>query len=409
MSSSNDKGKGPAANTRSQAQSSQENLGKPAAGAPVKDEASLASQLADLQSRFAKLETTARQERAGRLKAEAEKTKAEAEKAQAEADLERGRDLAGEEIQKQTDIANVALAAAKSLDINIDKRLFDLDLKINKPNIWDGNPELLKVFFHTCEQTFKFRAKTFETDAVKVAYAASFLTGNPAKWHMALDENEDKIRENWEDWKQALRQTYLIVDATTSAKAKLRHFKQTGSVLKYVEAFENLCLEASIEDEDAKEIFFMNGLKDNIKDLIYASPLEYEGFKAIKEVALRLDAKAKIRQLEKGKQPAGERPSRGQSNNNNNNRSGNPGNNNSGNSSKRRGPLTQKEKDVRKANGECLYCGKKGHSVDKCRAKPQRSSANATTTTQTRPRQQTLGAAPSGNEQGQSNALVKYI
>ena len=39
---------------------------------------------------------------------------------------------------------------------------------------------------------------------------------------------------------------------------------------------------------------------------------------------------------------------------------------------KKRGPLSDKEKQYRRANNLCLYCGKPGHMAAECRAKPNK-------------------------------------
>jgi hypothetical protein len=52
-----------------------------------------------------------------------------------------------------------------------------------------------------------------------------------------------------------------------------------------------------------------------------------------------------------------------------------------GNKTEPRGPLTQAEKDRRKAEGLCLYCGDKGHQFNKCPKLANRPTTGAAATT----------------------------
>ncbi|KLO15535.1 hypothetical protein SCHPADRAFT_789774, partial [Schizopora paradoxa] len=45
--------------------------------------------------------------------------------------------------------------------------------------------------------------------------------------------------------------------------------------------------------------------------------------------------------------------------------------------SQKRGKLTPEEREMRIKNGLCLYCGKKGHVVNECRAAAAKKSSSA--------------------------------
>ena len=52
---------------------------------------------------------------------------------------------------------------------------------------------------------------------------------------------------------------------------------------------------------------------------------------------------------------------------------------------KKQGPLTQADKDYRRANGLCLYCGAKGHFASVCPNKAQKVNATSDATTSAGP------------------------
>ncbi|GAA5873412.1 hypothetical protein JCM1840_007375 [Sporobolomyces johnsonii] len=215
-------------------------------------------------------------------------------------------------------------------------------------------------------------------DAHKVRVCASYLSGAAYDWmssYLTLSD-EDKIKPEYK-WvfdfslfKKKLITTWGDPDKKAADARRLHLLRQTGAASLYAAEFRRLSLSLNWGDE-AFQYHFVNGLKEELKDeLARLDPIN--DFDTLVDRVVLLDNRAYHRRLQKagkgGTYPiftaprpstASETPAEDRMQVDANRKPAVP---------TRRGPLTQAEKDHRRKNNLCSYCGGAGHFQDACPA-----------------------------------------
>jgi len=77
--------------------------------------------------------------------------------------------------------------------------------KINKPPIFKGERKEVKGFLTIVNMNFEDTPEDFPEDRSKVRFKTSFLKGDPLNWASNLQDNEDLLIDNLDNFKKELK------------------------------------------------------------------------------------------------------------------------------------------------------------------------------------------------------------
>jgi Retrotransposon gag protein len=276
-----------------------------------------------------------------------------------------------------------------------------LEAKVNSPEPFDGSSATkLRDFLTQVRLVIDLQPSRFQSDTIKVKYASSFLRGSAFSWIQSYLDNDDPPAwmGDFSLFAAEITRVFGDPDIIGSATRSLRKLRQTGSVASYASEFRRHSSLLSW-GEQALISQFYDGLKEPIKDELARTERPTE-LKTSIESAIRIDNRLYERRMERGETP---RPSipppRGHSHGyatpaTADNRRANP--------AKRavfRPPfqrLDEEQKEFRRRNNLCMYCGSADHALPSCPICPRTTSG---------PRNDTRTAdattRPSGNDLAQ--------
>lgn len=253
--------------------------------------------------------------------------------------------------------------------------------KVADPEHYSGDREKFSDFVSQLHLVFNSDPSRYANSNSKLTYAASYLRGAAKRWFTPhLDATTGVCSfANFEAFLAALKAAFDDPDAKVTAERKLRALRQgNDSAATYYSKFMSY---AALLDwnEPAKLSYFRLGLKDEIKRLLIGRtmPTTFETF-ASEIITLDNDLRSydqEKKPLGQGSgKPAGQQhpkapqsfsPASGTSTSTGTH----PGPMDL--SAGRRGKLSPEEKNRRRANNLCLFCGDSGHYASQCPAKTQ--------------------------------------
>lgn len=269
--------------------------------------------------------------------------------------------------------------------------------KVKDPDTFDGSAEKYKSFITQLELCIRLQQQHFKYESTKVQYAASLLRGRALVWFEPyLSDYFEKgktanarsyaINTSFKTFKDELKQFTGVRDQAKEAEQKLATLKQTGSVANYASQFRSYSVHLPWDDSSLAFTFY-RGLKDEIKSR-YIDRDRPSKLSALIEDAIKIDGRiaefrAEHRQntfMPQKKQTANQTrhrqpyygPMPMDLDQSNKKKSG-PG---SKKTFVKKGKLSKEEREKRIRNKECLYCGKPGHVMADCRARPNKQQLN---------------------------------
>jgi hypothetical protein len=284
-----------------------------------------------------------------------------------------------------------------------------LDPKVPKPPEFSGKVSEFRNFMSQCTLTFTMCPNTYVTDEHKVLFIISLLRGNALTWARNIPETRNHpLRHDYPAFKKALTNLYLDRNLKLIAEGKLTRLRQTKSAAAYAVEFQSLVALLDLDNE-AMCLLFYEKLKSTVKDAIVIVG-RAKKFHELVDQAITIDQRQHQRTLEDKNNASSnsnsnsnsnnrssgnsssnssrydkKSNSQGKSNNSSSNSSGNSSNNSpSGNSSNRpRGPISDAEKERRRKNNLCFYCGKPEHNRKNCPELANNSNSNSVNATDT--------------------------
>ncbi len=234
-----------------------------------------------------------------------------------------------------------------------------------------GDRRYLKGFLAKIELIFLLYPEQYVEDEKKVIYIISRLYGNAMNWAATLIENNDPCLHSYEAFVGKLKAFYGNNDSSYIANQMLRVLKQRniGGVRGYILEF-NKYADESTWNEEAKMDAFMAGLNEQVATRILEMFPGPQNLFAMQTIASRIDSRLHTNRnfFNLGSSSSGRKSPRTNTPRNNVKKQNNF-----------RGPLPKEEKERRRRNNLCLYCGSASHSLKDCPVK--RNKENSTSST----------------------------
>lgn len=238
------------------------------------------------------------------------------------------------------------------------------------PERYAGDPQKFTTFITQCRLHFLTKTAAFRSVQSRTAFVISYLTGDAAAWANPLVQKDHAILYDWDDFLAEFEKIFNRRAATLCKDQELLSLKQgSKELVTYVTHFNRLVAEADWPHDKQMSLFYQ-GLRDDIKDLIAQVDPQPRECSEMIDLALRLDHRMAERRGDRRKGDSRPVPrldlykgSRGVAAKSEGDEPMQIGS--------VRGPLTKEEKEQRRKDGLCMYCGKAGHFVRECPSKPK--------------------------------------
>jgi hypothetical protein len=316
-------------------------------------------------------------------------------------------------------------------------------LKPPKPEPFTGRAADVIPFLTRMKAHFRLYKNKLDTATKKVLYTSSLIQGDAKDWFEPIlrdflenedDENlQDQETQNiftsWDNFEQALKDNFGVINEERQAAAELMALRQLKSCATYSTKFRQLAAKTEWDDEALMEIYYQ-GLKEEVKDELHKADRP-DDLTTYFTMAIKIDQ----RQYERRKERAnatrkGSNFNPYYPNRQNNNRNNHHGN--SRNQGQRRGnqqnntsygtapgpmvigatqPAGKPQRDMSKC--KCYNCNKYGHMARVCPEPrrprdPNQGKQTLGATNEQEPqmalRTQTLGMCRSGYDVSDKNA-----
>ena len=143
--------------------------------------------------------------------------------------------------------------------------------KVNMPDEFKGDPKEMRIFLHQCQEVFEAQPTIYSTDESKIRFTGSFCRGSAAKWYQSCKESNLLQNKSYAYFKKQLTDAYGDMDPHQHALQELGKLRQSGRCSTYVTEFNILANRTKLNDTAKLEIF-KRKLKDELLDLLVTFP-----------------------------------------------------------------------------------------------------------------------------------------
>jgi len=251
--------------------------------------------------------------------------------------------------------------------------------RINEPESFDGTRSKFSKFMTRLALVFSSDSTRYATDAAKIAYAASFLTGSAADWfepHLNKSSGAMDFGSHGE-FAVALKNAYDNPDARATAQRELRNLKQGDKDCStYHTEFATYATVLNYDDATKIQLF-TEGANHDLKTAIAYQPSPPETFDQFVHLCIKLDNSIKLLNTWKS-QPRAPAPVPAQVKPIPTTATGTAtGPMDLSNAQRCRGPISEKVRRFRRENNLCSYCSGAGHWRADCPARTRNQRVNA--------------------------------
>jgi hypothetical protein len=267
--------------------------------------------------------------------------------------------------------------------------------KIREPEPFSGKASACNAFFSQLALTYAANEERFDEDEKKILFAISHLTGTafaymePYLSKLNLPSHcRPSVLINFNSFKDAIINAFGDSNPVVNAEASLRNLKQTGSASVYATEFRRLSMLVSWNDSALRSQYQLN-LKDMVQDEL-ARRESVDSLDNLITQSIDIDNRLYHRyrqrkQTTPNNQQKSSRPYHQNSASTSGTKSGNVNSSSSGAqpmdlsimSTTKHQPLSNAQKQYRRDNNLCLYCGEKGHFNNKCPKKSSNAALNS--------------------------------
>ncbi|KAG8916674.1 hypothetical protein FRC01_002921 [Tulasnella sp. 417] len=250
--------------------------------------------------------------------------------------------------------------------------------KIPVPDKYDGNSRAAAdKFIEKCETYFQFKAHMFDYENEVVDFTVQLLDGKAYSWFQPFRGTQTPTAQIWSAFRHYFLQNFGEIDKEQKAAEKLMHLKQTKSVAEYNSEFNDLSARVHWNNKSLIDRY-LEGLKPEV--IRTAAVIEWgQDILTVQGQADQIDKKLqKANRAERTERPQNQnssQPRRPQGTRfppRPNNQSTRPP---TGDVKKLTKTELEAQKEYRRKNKLCMYCGSKDHFVKNCDQKPKNISA----------------------------------
>lgn len=240
------------------------------------------------------------------------------------------------------------------------------------------NPDMSpKTFIKAIKRCWALNPTFFVNDSIKIAFAATRLSGSAEIWFSVLEDRDDPSIDSWDHFESNFVNEFSTTRNEWQTRVDLVFIRQkTKTINEYTAHFRSLANQLNFGDEALLTLYFL-GLNAQIQQYIESLQIMPICFNDIVNTALDYGSRSLIRRSPYPSStlsthqrilppPIGD-SSRPMDISNINRPSPPPSSTNS------RAPLTPDEKAFRLHNNLCLYCGSAQHLVDSCLVRPSKN------------------------------------
>lgn len=235
-----------------------------------------------------------------------------------------------------------------------------------------GDRRYLKGFLAKIDLIFLLYPERYPDDASKVIYLISRFYGQAMNWAATLIEKADPCLNDYSAFVSKLKAFYGSNDSTYVANQMLRTLRQhtLGGIRGYINEFNKYADESSW-NEQAKMDAFIAGLNNQVALKILEMFPGPRDLISLQTIASRIDSRLATRKIFLNNNNYNYRRNKNQSKDK-------KYKNNKGKSQTQRysGPLSKEEKERRKKENLCLYCGSPSHQLNECPKRIKKESEN---------------------------------
>ena len=298
--------------------------------------------------------------------------------------------------------------------------------KVKDPETFHGQRDTLNAFLTECELIFELQPSRFADDRTKVSYMISLLRGMPLLAVRPLLSQTPRpfMLEDYVLFVEYLRTNYGDPDEKGTARRKLKSLRQVGPASSYFAEFQQYLAILGWKDQDPIVDRAIDGLKPYLKDEVARNGFQPHSLSELINFIVPLDNRLYERDQERRREtkepnsrdtrsftssgtttitaPTRPSPNVGQYNRGTPTSGTRPGR--TPTPFYQRGQLPDVERQRRRDEGLCLYCGNAGHQVTNCpNAPPDRAPPrSAPPTVQVKVEDGSRPSPSSGNVKGPS-------
>ncbi len=236
--------------------------------------------------------------------------------------------------------------------------------RLPAPTVYSGEPHLCRSFLTKCSLYIALQPSLFPTEKSKVALVITLLAGRAALWGTAVWDQKHLCCSSFNSFTEELKKVFDWAVSGREAARVLAELRQGDrTVTDYSIEFRTLAAECSWNIE-AQWDMFLHGLADRIQDEVYSLELP-PSLDGLIDLAIRVDARLRRREQRTLHKPV----------TNTEDFCFSPSSDAVGHlldpepMQMGRARLTKTEKERRRINGLCLYCGAAGHIAAQCPVK----------------------------------------
>ncbi|KAF7338862.1 Retrotransposon-derived protein PEG10 [Mycena sanguinolenta] len=245
-------------------------------------------------------------------------------------------------------------------------------LKGREPRLFTGSTKDVEAFIDEVETNIRLQRMTDDLD--KTGYFSTYLKdGNPKSWYYSVKATDMSLLSDYPRFVASFRSQFSDSNYAATALRQIKALRQTGSCANYAARFRELLAHVDFS-EQTKLDQFCDGLKSSVRDKIVGVRPKPTAFEAFVTLAIEIDNDLHENEIATRERAGGSRSTANSSRPNHHLAVSSPPASSSTSdptpmevdSLKFRGPLTQDEKDHRRRNNLCLYCGGPGHDSGTC-------------------------------------------
>lgn len=247
-------------------------------------------------------------------------------------------------------------------------------------------------FLQLMDSHFRYYGMTDEESQITYATNCFPFDSNAQHWWADFQTNRPTT---WDRFVEELKCQYIGPNHLLFVQHAYRRLRQTGDISKYIHQFQSMArqLGINLEHPNTREqaFDFVRGLKQELQTTIMAQGLHITSYPQVRDHAKRLASNMDLSTITNKDSPSLPFPS--PSTYKPNSVASKPAQSSASSSKKlnavvtkpeakfhhspatnHRKKLTQEEKDLRRANNQCIVCGDPSHPTEEC---PIRKNPNA--------------------------------